>query len=195
MRCFERMLRRAGLPFRCTEGFNPKPRMAFALSLALGIEGHHEVVELELQEELPLEEIVERLSRQAPVGLEILSLRRVPPSAKAQPCRATYRLPVPPERRGDLQRRIDELFAQEHCWVERTRPQPRRLDLRPYLHRIDLTPDGLDMQLSVTPQGTARPDEILNLLGLDDLRENGAVLQRTTLELTDEASECVAAMH
>src|SRR5438128_7836988 len=62
MRCFERMLRRAALPFRSTEGFNPKPRMAFALSLALGIEGLDEVVELELQEELPLEEIQERLT-------------------------------------------------------------------------------------------------------------------------------------
>jgi len=30
MRTFERMLRRAGLPFRSTEGFHPKPRMVFA---------------------------------------------------------------------------------------------------------------------------------------------------------------------
>src|ERR1700756_418971 len=33
MRSFERMLRRAGLPFRSTSGFNPKPRLIFALSL------------------------------------------------------------------------------------------------------------------------------------------------------------------
>src|SRR5580700_3488370 len=36
MHVFERMFRRATLPFHSTEGFNPKPRMAFALSLALG---------------------------------------------------------------------------------------------------------------------------------------------------------------
>src|SRR5436189_3482163 len=85
MRCFERMLRRAALPFHSTEGFNPKPRMAFALSLALGVEGHEEVLELELDEELPLEEIQARLSNEAPAGLEILTLRRVLPSTRAHP--------------------------------------------------------------------------------------------------------------
>src|SRR5436190_10083839 len=94
MRSFERMLRRAALPFHSTEGFNPKPRMAFALSLALGIEGLDEVVELELDEELPLDEVRGRLSRQAPAGLEVLSLRRVPRSTRAQPSRVCYRIPI-----------------------------------------------------------------------------------------------------
>ena len=51
LRTFERMLRRAAIPFHSTQGFNPKPRLVFALSLALGIIGHEEVVELELDED------------------------------------------------------------------------------------------------------------------------------------------------
>ena len=51
MRCFERMLRRAALPYHSTEGFNPKPRLIFALSLGLGIIGCQEVAELELDED------------------------------------------------------------------------------------------------------------------------------------------------
>src|SRR5438105_1209687 len=164
MRCFERMLRRAALPFHSTEGFNPKPRMAFALSLALGIEGHNEVVELELDEELPPDEVQARLSRQAPAGLEILSVRRVPCSTRAQPRSAVYRVPVPAERRAELPVRMHGLLAEEHCWIERTRPQPRRLDLRPYLRDLRLSADGLDIVLTVTPTGTARPEEIMNLL-------------------------------
>ena len=63
MRCFERMLRRADLPVHATEGFNPRPRMVFALSLALGIVGCEEVVELELDAEVPPEEVRDRLAR------------------------------------------------------------------------------------------------------------------------------------
>ena len=44
MDCVERMLRRAALPYRSTQGFHPKPRMVFALSLALGIVGCAEVL-------------------------------------------------------------------------------------------------------------------------------------------------------
>src|SRR5947209_19229041 len=76
MRCFERMLRRAGIPFQSTQGFNPKPRLVFALSLALGIVGHEEVADLELTEDLSAEEVQGRLAPQAPPGPEILALPR-----------------------------------------------------------------------------------------------------------------------
>src|SRR4051812_26564845 len=123
MRCFERMLRRAALPFHSTEGFNPKPRMVFALSLALGIEGCEEVVELELDEDLPPEEVHERLARQAPAGLEVVSVRPIDVKTTAQVRRVCYRLEVPTARLEDLPERIVALLADAHCWVERTRPK------------------------------------------------------------------------
>src|SRR5262249_33276840 len=96
MTCFERMLRRAALPFRRTEGFNPRPRLAFALSLALGIVGAEEVVELELGAELPPEAIHARLARQAPPGLEIISVRAIDRKTRAQVRGVTYRVPLTP---------------------------------------------------------------------------------------------------
>ena len=39
---------------------------------------------------------------------------------------------------------------------------------------------------AVSPAGTARPEEVLGLLGLQDLLDAGAVLERTRLELSDE---------
>ena len=85
MRIFERMLRRAGLPFRSTSGFNPRPRLIFALSLALGIIGCNEVADLELDADLPADEVRDRLSRQVPPGLEILDVCRIDPR-----CRTWY---------------------------------------------------------------------------------------------------------
>ena len=101
MRCFERMLRRAALPFRVTEGFNPKPRMVFALSLPLGVVGCQEVLELEMAAELPPEEVHNRLAQQAPAGLEILDVRRIEVKAKTQVQGASYRVPLPPNRLQD----------------------------------------------------------------------------------------------
>src|SRR5438270_12161834 len=73
MHVFERMLRRAALPVAHTQGFHPQPRMVFALSLALGIAGANEVLELEFTEALAAEEVHVRLASQAPPGLEIRS--------------------------------------------------------------------------------------------------------------------------
>jgi radical SAM-linked protein len=195
MRTFERMLRRADLPFCRTQGFHPKPRLVFALSLPLGVVGCEEVVELELARTLPPEEIHTRLARQAPPGLEILSLRRVDFRAGARVRRLGYRVPVPAERIPPLRRRTAEVLAAPACWVERTRPPARRLDLRPFLDDLRvLDPAGgpipgegaLEMHLRLTPSGTARPEELLRLLGLQDLFDAGVVCERFRLELDDE---------
>src|SRR6476620_623562 len=60
MRSLERLLRRAALPFRMTEGFHPTPRLVLAQSLPLGVVGHHEVAELELTEETDPDEVLRR---------------------------------------------------------------------------------------------------------------------------------------
>jgi radical SAM-linked protein len=190
MRCFERMLRRAALPVRCSEGFNPKPRIVFALSLALGIVGSDEVVELELDEELPADEVHARLRQQAPPGLDIVHTERIDARRRAQVRSVTYRLAVPPERMADLPARLAVTRAATELWVERTRPQPRRLDVRPFLRDLRLADEHLEMDLWVTPTGAARPEEILQQLGLADLLTAGAVLERSRVELHDETIEC-----
>jgi radical SAM-linked protein len=186
MQCFERMLRRANLPFRCTQGFNPQPRLVFALSLPLGIVGGDEVVELELSEELPVDELLQRLARQAPAGLEIKSVRRIDAKAHGQPSRVSYRLDVPCEHSNDLPRRISQLLAAAEFWIERTRPRPRRINLRAFLADLRLVGSTLEMDVRVTPQGTVRAEEVLAALGLGNLPDEGVILERTQLELDDE---------
>ena len=188
MRCFERMLRRAALPYRCTEGFNPKPRLVFALPLPLGIEGCREVAELELDADLSADEVRDRLARQAPAGLEILDAQRIDGRKTAHAQLACYRIAVPSEHRDALPARIVALLSSPSCWVERQRPQRRRIDVRPYLRDLRLQQESLEMDLIVTPTGSVRAEEILGLLGLEELLENGAVLERTRLELDDESA-------
>jgi radical SAM-linked protein len=186
MTCFERMLRRAELPFLSSQGFHPKPRLVFALSLALGVLGRDEVVDLELGAALSPEEIHARLARVAPAGLDIVSVRPIDCKTRVQVRSATYRLPLSAGRPADLPERMAALLAAPECWIERSRPQPRRLDLKPYLRDLRLLPDALEMDLWVTPTGTARPDEVLGLLRLGGLLDEGAILERTKLELCEE---------
>jgi radical SAM-linked protein len=186
MQSFERMLRRAEIPFRCTQGFNPQPRLVFALSLPLGIVGGDEVVELELTEEVPADDIHQRLARQAPLGLEIKVVRRIDPNAHGTPCRVRYRVELPPVHIKDLSRRLGELLAASEFWIERTRPHNRRINLRAFLVDLRLIDSFLEMDVQVTPQGTVRAEEILAALGLSTVLHEGVIVERTRLELDDE---------
>ncbi len=202
LRCFERMLRRANLPVHQTRGFHPHPRLVFALSLPLGVVGCEEVAELEMDERLPPEEIAHRLNAQTPPGLEILSVAPVPRKASAQVRSLSYRLSVPAERCPALQERLREVLAATEILVGRGEPsrgqiplmtaesEPRcaasTINVRPFVRHLSLQEGALHIDLWLTPSGTARPMEILAVLGVTDLLEAGAVLERVRLELHDE---------
>lgn len=190
LRTFERMLRRSELPVRSTKGFNPHPRLVFALSLPLGVVGRAEVAEIELDEALPADEVHARLVAQCPPGLAILSVERIPPNTNARVTGFTYAVRVPADAHDRARHQLTLALACQQWHVERVKPSPRRLDIRPFVRDLRLDPDSgwLEMDLWLTPAGTARPEEVLGLCGLTDLLDDGAVLERANLELEDPAS-------
>ena len=193
VRGFERLLRRAEIPFKSTQGFHPTPRLVFALSLPLGFEGLREVLELEVLKPFEADEIRERLNRIAPSGLHFDEARIVEMKATAVPRSVVYSVAVPSDRLEAAQLHANELLASDKVWVERLKPRPRKVNIRPYLRSFGIPPSGgwqaaesrhplestrrvttrrsdeeFQIDLWVTQNGTARADELLKLLGLED---------------------------
>jgi radical SAM-linked protein len=183
MRSLERVLRRAALPFRMTEGFHPTPRLVLAQSLPLGVVGHREVAELELTEEINPDEVVSRLRAQAPPGIEFLSAKRIPTKLTGRPRRAVYRIRLesPP---ADLPSRVDNFLTATEVWAERERPKPRQINIRPYVDSLAVADRTLAVSVWLTQEGSARADEVAAAVGLGD----PPLIERTDLELLDEVS-------
>lgn len=207
MRCAERMLRRAAIPFKSTAGFHPTPRLVFALSAPLGVVCHDEAVELELTESRDSNDIFAALNTQSPPGLTFTRVAVVPMKTTARVRRVVYELPLPSERVSQVEEAAIALLRETKVWVERLRPSAKRLNIRPYMRNLSLASGGcqapvlereaeedrgltpparLVLDLWVTQEGTARADELLRLLDIEDLIEGGAVLDRTVVELRDE---------
>ena len=186
MRCLERMLRRAAVPFKLTAGFHPSPRVVFALSLPLGVVGRDEVVEIELTEPRDGDELLAALNAQAPAGLTFTRVSAVPMKATALPRRVVYRLPLPPERAGEVGSAAARVMAEEKVWVNRIHPQPKRINIRPYFRRVTVADCDLALDLWVTGTGTAKAEELLRLVGVLDVQASGVVLERSEIEIHDE---------
>jgi radical SAM-linked protein len=186
MRCAERMMRRAAVPFKMTAGFHPAPRLVFALSLSLGIVGRNEVLELELTEPRESEDVLAAFRAQAPIGWRFHSVKVVPMKASAVARRIVYRIELPDDRVDSVRAIADSLMASPEVWVDRLHPRPRQLDIRPYLRNLRVEDGAFQADIWVTGTGTARADELLKLLRIDDLLDAGHVLERTELELNDE---------
>jgi len=72
MRLFQRAFRRAGIPVKYSEGFNPHPKLSFATALTLGVSSEGEYMDVELDSHIELQEFIESLNNVLPEGIRVL---------------------------------------------------------------------------------------------------------------------------
>lgn len=70
-RCFQRAIKRSGLPVWYSEGFNPHPYIVFSPPLSLGYIGLNEIIDFRLNNEIDLEQVKDRLNTSLPLGIRI----------------------------------------------------------------------------------------------------------------------------
>lgn len=75
MRLFMRAMRRAELPVKLTQGFNPHPRLSVKRALKLGAESEHEEASVVLERRVDSEDFKKRLQRQLPEGIEVKDVK------------------------------------------------------------------------------------------------------------------------
>jgi radical SAM-linked protein len=183
MRLWERALRRARLPLRMSEGFNPRPRMSLVEPRSVGIASEAELIEFELADWVNPDVALDALRRQVPTGIEVASLDLVRPADKARPQAVVYvaRLQEPCP---DLPGRVARLLALDKAPIVRHRPTgDKSLDARAFIQTVEAGAAEVHMVLTTGPTGTVRPDEILRLLGFSPDAVARTKIQRTEIRL------------
>jgi len=75
MRLFQRAFKRAGLALKHTQGYNPRPSVSIALPLSVGIESTCELLDFELDGDLPtMDAIRDDLNRALVEGVRVTSV-------------------------------------------------------------------------------------------------------------------------
>ncbi|MBM4037825.1 MAG: DUF2344 domain-containing protein [Planctomycetes bacterium] len=152
MRLFERALRRAGLPARMSQGFNPHPRLSILAALAVGIEAEDEALMLDFEPPVPAPEARERLAAQLPQGIALRSAETLPEGARPRVEAAAYEAELPegrPWAAGDVAR----FLASEE--------RQRNRDVRPALRAMAIEGRRLSFELAVADSGTPNALEVL----------------------------------
>ena len=74
MRMFQRAIKVAKLPIAYSQGFNPHSLVYFAMPLAVGVTSEGEYMEMVLKEDVPPQDVKERLSSVMVPGIELLDV-------------------------------------------------------------------------------------------------------------------------
>jgi radical SAM-linked protein len=188
-RLFERALRRANLPLRYTQGFNKRIRLNLASALPLGFISNAEVLDFWLDATMDSQEISRKLQGALPAEIRIIGLNPVStslPSLQASLLSSDYRICLPRDiRRENFQQKVDQLLQEHEILVSR---RNKSVDYKPLIFEHDLQTDSdlklvWNLRLSSTPEGNARPDDILKLL---EINPADCLIERVGLNFSTE---------
>jgi radical SAM-linked protein len=92
-----RALRRGGIEQVYSEGFNPKPRVAFGPALAVGVTSEAEYLDFDCYDRLDPDDALGQINSKLPAGVHFEALREIPPGVPAlgeSVSAARYRVPA-----------------------------------------------------------------------------------------------------
>ncbi len=137
-RCMQRAIRRSGLPAWYTEGFHPHMYLMFALALSLGAESLCETMDFRLTQDIPVEEVKERLNAAMPSGLRVHDVR-IPKHAAAEIGSALYRVELRTEDAHVLTQQWEAFLQQSEIMVEKkTKRGMKEIDIKPQIQAASL---------------------------------------------------------
>lgn len=175
-RMVQRILRRAHIPMKYSEGFNPHPKLAFAMALAVGMTSDCEYFDVELESRVEPEELVGRINDHAPAGFiartAVVSEEKLP-SLTSMVEESGYKITgkvITIAAAEDLIRQIRDVKERDSI-LQRKRNKKGKYaerEIRPLIRQLEGKVEGerfiLQTVLASGSQENLRPEVVLDLL-------------------------------
>ncbi len=180
IKIFEEALSRANINVHYTSGFNPRPELVFAHPLSVGIESIGEIVEVSLEEKIPIPYFIKEINSVLPSGLIVLSAEYISANEKNIMSRvyaATYILEIiynenkfnskTKKQIEDIKKyyidKMDEFLSQDNILVlKKSKDRMERIDIKPQIITYNFLIDrNLEITVSTGSKNNLKPSYIL----------------------------------
>ena len=201
-RLLQRAFRRAKINLSYSEGFNPHPKMSYGNALALGVESQGEYVDIEIEDDIEVDEFLERINNQLPEGIKFIKGQEIDPKTPSLSSVIVYGEYIfnidldTPLSKEFVKSRVLNFVKSEEIIVTKTNKKGRKVevDIRPLIKNFDLV--SLDDK-KVTFESTVATGskanlninilipQILNMLDLEIDPREVSVLRRDLYAMED----------
>lgn len=144
-RCMQRCFKRSGIPIWYTEGFNPHIYINFALALSLGFESGCEIMDFNITEFMPFDEMLLKLNNAMPEGITVTKIY-IPKTKQTDIAFSDFRVILS----GDITEKLEKFFSQESIiTIKKTKRGEKEIDLKPLSEVTDICADGENTALTL----------------------------------------------
>lgn len=171
IRMFHRAVRRSGVNFLFSEGFNPHPVMTVAMPLSVGVTSDGEYMKVGFEDEFSTDEIKSRINDALPPGFEIKSVYKL----KAKEIDLTkirfadYKVLV--ELKGGSSPVNVQDFMKESSLVviKKSKSGEKPSDIRPHIHSLEEIERAgetvtYQMRLSCSNSYNLKPETVISAM-------------------------------
>ena len=177
-------MRRADLPIKFSEGFNPRPKMQWLMPLPLYYESESEIVHIELADNLKESELQVVLNEQLPRECTVKSVKSLDLATKlpdVENIKILYtiltRSPLVWEKYiGEIKNLILGFFQKDSFIVkiqktnEKGLPVEKEIDIRSKVQRIEVLQKS-PLLIEILVNGATRPEQVLSSILKNSLSE------------------------
>lgn len=171
MNTYRRTFRRAKIPVKYSQGFNPHINFSMSQPLPVGMVGYHEYFDLELKEKISFDLLKKEINNKLPTGLKILDIITIDKKEKSLQAivnTARYQYQMSFNKKAVNQSEILESFlAEKKVEIIRFRrnKDDRKIDLAPMIYGGEvLKNDNWEFTISTGSSGNVRPQEVIRAL-------------------------------
>lgn len=191
MRTITRAFLRAECRLKYSEGFNPHPNISIALPLSVGCESVCEIMDFKMREDMPCEEIKNRLETQFPEGIAVIDVYEAERKVKEIKWLSISGVLEYDERdAAAMAGKLNEFYAAESIVItKKTKRGMGESDIRPAIRDISFAQSGRDVSMRAlisAQEPTLNPELITDALRqlAPDIAPDFAKFRR--LEIFDE---------
>lgn len=163
MRYFQKLIRRANLDVKYTQGFHPHQIMSFTSPLSVGIESVGEYFDIETNSDIDPEFAVKVLNEHTVVDIQVLKYINLPDDAKksmAILAGADYLVDM-----NFDEYTITNFLAQDQIEVlKKTKKSEKMVDIKPLIYKLVNQDGKLFMQLAHGSVANLKPGLVLDAL-------------------------------
>lgn len=153
---FELALRRAKIPVAYSEGFNPRPRMAFGSAIGVGVTSDDERILVELASPMAAYQVMEQMNSALPPGIRVLDAVEIADGVKSPISEfnaSRFRIDLASADGCDpssVEETISGILESNEVVVSRKRKEGiRQVDIRPHLLGARIVSDSAEGGASV----------------------------------------------
>ena len=144
MRYFQKVMRRADVDIRYSEGFSPHQIMSFAAPLGVGLTSNGEYMDIEVLSTDDSKTMVRRMNETMVEGMEVVSYRQLDDSSKnamsivaAADYTLTFRPGKEPEDLDGFFQKLEAFYHQDQILITKpTKKGERQVDLKPLIYQM-----------------------------------------------------------